>query len=384
LFSARNLVGGATKSQEQRKLGLDLVRALAIASVLIAHFGYDAIVLLGKTPSSTIVFMGNGVELFFVLSGFLIGGLLIDIIADRPSIAAWTTFMIRRWMRTVPLYVLWMLVLLVISPPSGNPAAYVLEYVTFTQNLCWPMPLGNWYGNSWSLAVEEWFYLLFSSTLIGAAAVWSRKSILLTCILFIILPLVARILFASDVADFDRGMRKIMAYRLDAIAYGVILIWVYRRYTELVRRWSIVLLTVGLCFVITAYSIPSSFRPWTFTFLPLGFSLCLPASLAFNVNSPLVVGPIVWLSTRSYGLYITHFLFAELLPAGYGSQYLSLGFRVSLAVGFSVILAELSYRFVEMPILAKRPKQFRERSIATGTASAASEPGPGVGAVGAT
>ena len=372
MFSARNLVGGATKSQEQRKLGLDLVRALAIASVLIAHFGYDAIVLLGKTPPSAIGHMGNGVELFFVLSGFLIGGLLIDIIANRPGIAAWTTFMIRRWMRTVPLYVLWMLVLLVVWPPSGYPTGNIFEYMTFTQNLCWPMTLGNWYGQSWSLAVEEWFYLLFSAAVIGATAIWSRKSIIPICILFIVAPLVARILFASDVAGWG-SMRVIAAYRLDAIAYGVIVIWIYSRYTEIVRRWSLVFLIVGVCFVVSAYSIPSSLRPWTFTFLPLGFSLCLPATLAFNVRSALIVWPIAWLSTRSYGLYIVHFLFAELLPAGYGSRYLSLGFRVSLAVGFSVILAELSYRFVETPILVRRPKQFRERSIAKETRSGAPE-----------
>ena len=271
-----------------------------------------------------------------------------------------------------------MLVLLVVWPPSGYPTGYIFEYMTFTQNLCWPMTLGNWYGQSWSLAVEEWFYLLFSAAVIGATAIWSRKSIIPICVLFIVAPLVARILFASDVAGWG-SMRVIAAYRLDAIAYGVIVIWIYSRYTEIVRRWSLVFLIVGVCFVVSAYSIPSSLRPWTFTFLPLGFSLCLPATLAFNVRSALIVRPIVWLSTRSYGLYIVHVLFAELLPAGYGSQYLSLSFRVSLAVVFSAVLAELSYRFVETPILVRRPKQFRERSIATETGSGASESGLRVG-----
>jgi peptidoglycan/LPS O-acetylase OafA/YrhL len=166
-----------------------------------------------------------------------------------------------------------------------------------------------------------------------------------------------------------------MAYRLDAIAYGVIVIWIYSRYTEIVRRWSLVFLFVGVCFVVAAYSIPSSSRPWTFTFLPLGFSLCLPATLVFNVKSAVIVQPIVWLSTRAYGLYIVHALFAELFSSGYGSQYLSLSFRVSVAVIFSAVLAELSYRFVETPILVRRPKQFRERSIATETRSGAPESG---------
>ena len=142
------------------------MRATAIVFVLASHCG-DTFAgwLGGRAPEWLSVSGFFGVELFFVLSGFLIGRLLLGIIAEPPSLRAWGVFMARRWMRTLPIYLLWIAVLAVIWPP--RPWDQVLRYATLTQNLAWPMPSG-WFGVSWSLTVEEWFYLLFSALLLSA------------------------------------------------------------------------------------------------------------------------------------------------------------------------------------------------------------------------
>src|SRR3954451_24714128 len=95
-----------------RNLGLDLVRAAAISLVVVAHFGGTVIFWSGHEMTSALGSTGFfGVELFFALSGFLIGGLLLDIIERDPGLGAWGRFMVRRWLRTLPLYLLWLAVL---------------------------------------------------------------------------------------------------------------------------------------------------------------------------------------------------------------------------------------------------------------------------------
>ena len=133
-----------------RLFGLDLVRAIAIVCVMLAHFGGQSSQLLGFRLPTLVPMLGHGVELFFVLSGYLIGGLLLDIVERSPDRRSWFIFLIRRWMRTIPLYVVWVIVLLAFSPPWGSPVRYAIRYLTFMQNVFRPMP--DWFPVSWSLA----------------------------------------------------------------------------------------------------------------------------------------------------------------------------------------------------------------------------------------
>src|SRR5260370_1507541 len=94
--------GHPTRDEVSRNFGLDVVRAVAISGVLVAHFTDVTAIPMGARAPVLIALLGNGVELFFALSGFLIGGLLMDI--AKPSLRAWTLFMIRRWMRPLPTY----------------------------------------------------------------------------------------------------------------------------------------------------------------------------------------------------------------------------------------------------------------------------------------
>src|SRR5262249_35394349 len=151
-----------------RNFGLDVVRAIAISGVLVAHFTAAVAVLMAATPPFLLMRLGAGVELFFALSGFLIGGLLLDI--KEPSLRAWIIFMIRRWIRTIPLYLAWLTILLIIWPPQQDLMGHAVKYVTFSQNLFWKMS-DPFFAPSWSLAVEEWFYLLFAATFIGLPVV---------------------------------------------------------------------------------------------------------------------------------------------------------------------------------------------------------------------
>jgi peptidoglycan/LPS O-acetylase OafA/YrhL len=138
LFSASMMPQPCTRST-----ALDVVRGVAILLVMAFH--------LFRLP-----FGWTGVDLFFVLSGYLIGGILID---NRHARGYYTTFYARRAFRILPLY----LVFLAAAAASTGLDLPLWRYLTFTQNFAWiegGLIGAGLTGLTWSLAVEEQFYLL--------------------------------------------------------------------------------------------------------------------------------------------------------------------------------------------------------------------------------
>jgi len=167
----------AANPSKSRIPELDGLRGLAILLVLAFHYISQEGTLTPGTVAARLqrlVIMGwTGVDLFFVLSGFLIGGILMD---ARSSPAYFKTFYARRFFRIIPVYYLWVAgyVALVavaggvltrlsnsgIQPPLGLG---IFSHFLFLQNFV-PIALfgfaGAWFGHLWSLAVEEQFYLV--------------------------------------------------------------------------------------------------------------------------------------------------------------------------------------------------------------------------------
>lgn len=219
----------------RRLAGLDLVRSAAILFVVIAHYWP----LYKRFPGLEwmLVFGVVGVELFFVLSGFLIGGILFRQNAELTAKGARFTFRnvrafwTRRWFRTLPNYFLFFVFYLWVDKPWGDGqwGVWALNAL-FLQNLFVDYSNGT-YGVAWSLCVEEWLYLLLPLVLLGFSK-WvcdpGRGALVATATL-IIVPTLLRC-FTTE-RPWDIGVRHIVIYRLDAIAYGVLLAYVarYRR-----------------------------------------------------------------------------------------------------------------------------------------------------------
>jgi peptidoglycan/LPS O-acetylase OafA/YrhL len=354
----------------RRIFGLDVIRAAAISMVLLGHFAVVHGLLFGRN-SALAPLPVFGVELFFALSGFLIGGLLIEILDREPSFRSWFIFMTRRWMRTIPLYFLWILALLVfLPPPEGEWAHYLLRYLTFTQNLAWPITptrWGGWFGHSWSLAVEEWFYLLFSVILLAVAQFWQRRALLITCGIFISLPLIFRFVLGPDIsgwAAIDENMRKVVALRLDAIAYGVIAAWLCYRKPDAIRAFAVPFALAGTALIAANWYLHSNqiyFYPETplmFSLPAFSFSLLLPLASQIKSGPRFIAGAIRWLSTRAYGLYIVHFSVLQLIVIDVQHRLVSRDRAVFYAVGMSFLISDLLFRFFEAPIMRMRPPQF--------------------------
>src|SRR3954471_20038191 len=178
-----------------RVFGLDLLRAAAILMVICAH----GFVVLYPHFGEPLGFFGHGgyygVELFFVLSGFLIGQILIRNGADLARAGNVAFFYTRRWLRTLPLFFLFLVVNVVFEHLfRAHPVNFreALSHGLFLRHLAgFHM---TFFPESWSLAIEEWFYLLFPAALwIGLKFTKRFGAVfLLTAFLFLAFSTIAR------------------------------------------------------------------------------------------------------------------------------------------------------------------------------------------------
>jgi len=210
-----------------RVFGLDLLRAVAILLVLVGHSAEHC-----EPPSWFRWFWGAqgtlGVELFYVLSGFLIGSILIRLARQgrlHTRGAVWE-FWSRRWARTLPLYFFFVLVYLRFDYLGVGDLFKLYPFLFFMQNFAWP--LIPFFQHSWSLTIEEWFYFLFPLVFLWMARDERayRKPMLATCAVFILLPLLVRMVVARHVSDYDGfnfQIRSVVLCRLDSIFFGVLL-----------------------------------------------------------------------------------------------------------------------------------------------------------------
>ena len=145
---------------DRRRLpALDTLRALAILWVYLFH-ARDVLGLAADEPWSAIASFGNaGVDLFFVLSGYLIGRIVLAELAADGTLGL-RRFWYRRWMRTLPAYYDTLALLALV--PAASPLPWhprdLPAFLAFVQNYSadWPWVRFSW---SWSLCVEEWLYL---------------------------------------------------------------------------------------------------------------------------------------------------------------------------------------------------------------------------------
>jgi peptidoglycan/LPS O-acetylase OafA/YrhL len=212
------------------------MRAIAILIVVDSH----ANIALKEYSSRALwhKLLPDGVELFFVLSGFLIGGILIRSYEKNGGFNRdlLLNFWTRRWFRTLPAYYLVLITLIVTALLRAwrnglhhtlPPRQTLLSYFFFLQNFS--EELVGFFPETWSLAIEEWSYITLPlvlwllHTLLSKR--WPRQRIALTMILLVIIGsnLYRLVLGLSEpISAGELGFRSIVTTRLDAISYGVL------------------------------------------------------------------------------------------------------------------------------------------------------------------
>ncbi|ASW72934.1 hypothetical protein CJF12_00615 [Chryseobacterium piperi] len=141
---------------ESRNFGLDLLRFIAIFTVLISH----SISVLPEKYIFIHKFIFDGVLIFFVLSGFLIGRIFIRDFEEGFNLKKMFHFWKRRWWRTLPAYYFTILLILLLNfiLSKGIDFNHVAKTFIFIQNIT--LRNNYFFSESWSLSIEEWFYLI--------------------------------------------------------------------------------------------------------------------------------------------------------------------------------------------------------------------------------
>lgn len=245
---------------KNRIYGLDILRAIAILFVVIGH-GAPYLPIRIHSFSNFICF--DGVSIFFVLSGFLIGGILIKLLENKKAtIRHLFNFWIRRWFRTLPNYYFILFLLLMILPyifygGMSNPFKHTkIEYLFFLQNLY--KPNSKFFDESWSLCIEEWFYLIVPILifiLVGVFKLTVKNSVFIIAILLIITSMLFRYMKYSNISinsieDWDINIRKQVLTRLDSIMFGLVGACILFYYNEFWKKFKNIFFILGIIILI--------------------------------------------------------------------------------------------------------------------------------------
>jgi peptidoglycan/LPS O-acetylase OafA/YrhL len=364
---------------------LDGLRGLAILLVLALHFLNDS----NHGPFGSFLYrFGSafrlgwaGVDLFFVLSGFLIGGILLD---ARSSSNYFSVFYIRRLHRIVPIFYLWitLFVIVVLSagpwisqliPTSSSALHYIPLYYLFLQNYI-QLPFGSlmwvWLSPAWSLGVEEQFYLL-APPLIRFLSLKSLKIVLIGVLLAA--PLV-RILVFLLMPEGPTDMYVWMPCRADSLAFGVLAAIFWRDGS--IRNWygahrSGFRISLSILVLSVPILIKWLFRPFTLAVGSFGYSwlgLLFTGLLLYCLLEPdgwwssiLRIGFLREMGKLSYCIYLIHLavlhLSHRILLHAAPRIYDLPGAAVTLlAFVLAYCLAKLSWTFFESPLVRRGHK----------------------------
>ena len=340
---------------------LDSVRGLAILLVLFFHGMASPMNTELSAGGKFILAISHygwiGVNLFFVLSGFLITGILID---SRHRHSYFRRFYTRRALRILPAFYATLLVLLVGGWISWR---FLTLSVLFLANATTLLGVPLQYGPLWSLAVEEHFYMLWPALIRRFSSV---RLMVLLAIIVLVTPLLRAIDFTVTGAPTD-FVALYTWFNLDGLALGALLaIWMRQPSFQRrqLSRIALPLLVVGTGLFVLELKHPLAEAAFSYTVCDLASAGLLSCALLTGTSawSFLVDRPVLkFLGFVSYGLYLIHvlaFRLAEILFArpllalhSAGNPTAAMLLRFAAGSGLAIAVAYLSRRSLEEKFL---------------------------------
>jgi peptidoglycan/LPS O-acetylase OafA/YrhL len=370
----------------KRIYGLDLLRAYSILVVMLMHSGENVLpkVVYNKVQ---LFFFIDPLLVFFALSGFLIGNILIDasIQNDGFDFKRLKNFLTQRFFRILPTYYI-LLIIIIILQCLMHPYFSIRDawtYFVFVQNF-----RSNdiyFFPESWSLSVEMWFYISIS---IGFFLIIQIKKIKPTYVLsFIALMVIAAVTILRyykfehhppmSKLVWGRDYRMIVTTAIDGPMYGIIAACLQH---QLLNKWvlfknkfafgAIIIFSV---FGLIIYNTEAVRYSTLFFTLLINIAhgsvliLIFPLFTQLKFKEKIFPKIVTYISQRSYSLYLIHNSIVLYFVINYQLKNLSaqlisqygMMIQLWLFVLFwilSLMLSELSYRFIEMPYV-----QYRKR-----------------------
>mgnify|MGYP001942379407 CR=1 FL=1 len=354
---------GINIDYDKRIYGFDLLRAFAIFCVIHGHGKH---LLEGTTIESfPWIKLPHGVDIFFVLSGFLIGYSFIANVnktngklALKKSLNFWK----RSTLRILPNYYLilalnYLLVTENILPGSIDKFNLGL-FFTFTQNLFYPFY--NFFWESWSLAVQEWFYFLFPLLLLVLTRITNiKKAVLIISVSFIVLSICYRLSISNVEYDsfwWDVSIRKVTVSRIDSIFFGVIAAWIRYYFPEIWNKYAVHSFLAGIILFLLVSYVPHTINSMYTNVLFLSLS-AIYIMLWFPFidrlkNIKTVFGKFIsHISVLSYAMYLFNLMIIQILDKNYPDiMAMNASLKYLTYWGITLAYSYLLYVIFENPI----------------------------------
>jgi peptidoglycan/LPS O-acetylase OafA/YrhL len=362
------------KNDISRLTGLDTLRAAAIVLVLMSHYmGF-----VSQKPTFGVI--GNigwaGVDLFFVLSGYLIGNQILAPIANKEPFSL-KNFFARRLLRTLPnYYVVLAIYFLFPSVIAGSHTASIWKFLTFSQNF--GLAYGETFTHSWSLCIEEQFYMLLPVIALVLArfrgSVRAAWCLILGAVAFGIAMRGAAFLqyghhsrsaevYYSSFCRFDELLPGVAVAMLKNFHQGL--------YKEILRHANL-LLVAGFAAVVAVLSCIDAEFPNTFLATAFGFSLLAisfgllvlaalsPTSLLSRIRVPGAGSLALW----SYAVYLIHKPIFMVARVQLEKMHLDTDSPLIVLLVFvaGVLGGWILFRLVETPFMQMRTRWFPTKS----------------------
>jgi peptidoglycan/LPS O-acetylase OafA/YrhL len=338
-------------------------------------------------PMSTLLRLSGvmGVEIFFVLSGFLIGRILFRIFTNEYfKTKHLTYFLIRRWFRTLPNYYLVLLINIVVVLFIGRELPDSLPlYFGFLQNFNFGMDI--FFTESWSLPIEEFAYvigpLLFYLVLLPSWKISKKKLFLWITLGIVLFFTMTKIWYnhqtgSNSLEYWNINLKAVVIYRIDAIYYGVLAAYISMVYTGFWKKYTGLLFVSGVLLFMTIHMVLGSQevntydQPFFFNvlYLPL-VSISISMSLPFFSRLKRVPSgfrnAITFISLISYSMYLLHYsIVLQLMSYFFASEEFTTLQKWAFSGSYllvTVLLSYLLYRLFEKPFMDIRDRGYFRR-----------------------
>ena len=354
--------------EKKRIYGIDLLRVIAILCVIHAHgrhlLGGSSFEFLANIP------LPHGVDIFFVISGFLIGTSFISYYEKSSKVNSSKVlhFYGRTMLRILPnYYVVLLIYCLLVNRGIVNGSVNefpIWRFFTFTQNIF--TPFYNFYWESWSLSVQFWFYIIFPFILFALPkGINVKKVIPFVCIFFIMMSLIFRYIVSKHVTDsfwWDVWIRKTVASRFDNIYIGVLAAWVKFYHTEFWKNNSIKSLALGIVLMIATFVVPRHIgslyaNVFYLTVSPIAIVLWFPYVTNLQTYKTIIGNIISHFSILSYAMFLVNLMIIQIIDCNFADIFKPIGGYSYLIYWLVVMIASyILYIIVEKRFIKIRSK----------------------------
>jgi peptidoglycan/LPS O-acetylase OafA/YrhL len=364
-------------SGKERVFGLDAMRAAAILMVLSSNTFLIYPAGNGLASQIFALFGFWGVEVFFVLSGYLVGKILFKVYMQKDfTIHSVFYFLKRLWCSTLPNYFLVLLLNFIVVALVGVEVANSGLYFLFLQNFSTTML--PFFPESWCLSVMQYSYLLMPFTLFFMSLLVKPKNKnkrfiwVVLVLVFLFIGNKAYYNFTTENLNIDQwniSLKGVVIFRIDAILIGIVASWLSSNYVIFWKNQKNKIAFLGSLFILFLFIGVGYFRIlidtnpffWNVLYLPItsiAFSLFLPVFSQWESISHWFLKPVTSVSLISYSIYLLNYsVVLRLMKYYIDTSYFSMNQLHLFAfcyLGIVFFASYLLYNYFEKPIMDLR------------------------------